>query len=339
MAAGLKHGTPPVVRVSPLARALLVLCAVALTLGALEVGLRVIGYENDPLSIQIADTADARAYHVFEDDNFEYDPQLIWRPRPGQSIFNRQGFRGPELAREKPAGQVRIFAVGDSNTLGWAGEDGANWPEDLHERLDTVRDDVVVVNAGVWGYASYQGLVRFRQTLEFNPDLVLVSFGSNDAHRVLQSDRAYAEHPIRTSDFSRVVRRFRLGQLATSALEGRGSEEAPRLQPRVSLDEYRANLVRIIDEGRMRGVQIVLLTRPYIGGINSPYWWKNWGPDYAAATVEVGREHRVMVIDVFSSFKGRDDLFADESHFTEEGHRLAADLIVDSLRPLLVPGQ
>jgi lysophospholipase L1-like esterase len=312
---------------------------VALTLGALELALRVIGYERDMIRIQVADAADARAYHVFEDDNFEYDPQLIWRPRPGQSIFNRQGFRGPELARQKPAGEFRIFAVGDSNTLGWAGEDGANWPADLHARMAGVRDDVVVVNAGVWGYASYQGLVRFRQTLEFDPDLVLVSFGSNDAHRVLESDRAYAEHPVRTSDFGRIVRRLRLGQLLISALEGPGSGEAPQLQPRVSLDEYRANLVRIIDDGRAQGVRIVLLTRPYIGEVISPYWWKNWGPDYAAATVEVGRQHGIAVIDVFSFFKGRDDLFADESHFTDEGHRQAADLIFDSVRPLIGPGQ
>jgi lysophospholipase L1-like esterase len=335
MPADTRRPPPQTFRVSLRARVLLGITAAVVTVGLLEGALGLIGYEDDPLSIQIADAADARAYHVFEDENFEYDPDLIWRPRPGQSIFNRQGFRGPELTSPKRAGEFRIFAVGDSNTLGWAGEDGANWPAYLDDAIAPIRADVAVVNAGVWGYASYQGLVRFRQTLAFDPDLVLISFGSNDAHQVLQSDRAYAEHPIRAGDFNRVLRRFRLGQLVLSAVEGRASGEEPRLQPRVGLDEYRANLTRIIDEAGGRGVQVALLTRPYVGPIIHPRWWKNWGADYAAATVDVAREQGVMAIDVYSFFKGRDDLFADESHFTEEGHRLAAALVLDHLRPLI----
>ena len=39
----------------------------------------------------------------------------------------------------------------------------------------------------------------------------------------------------------------------------------------------------------------------------------------------------------YARFKGKDDLFADESHFTAEGHRLAAALILDGIRPLVVP--
>ncbi|HUF46236.1 MAG TPA: GDSL-type esterase/lipase family protein [Vicinamibacterales bacterium] len=326
---------PPPVRVPPLARVALALVATLLTLGLLEAGLVLTGYESGPLSIQVAETADARAYHVFEDDNFEYDPDLIWRPKSGQSIFNRQGFRGPELTPSKPAGQLRIFTVGDSNTLGWAGVDGANWPSDLQDRLQAVRDDAVVVNAGIWGYASHQGLIRFRETLAFDPDVVLISFGSNDAHQVLQSDRSYAERPTRDSPINRALRHARLGQLVLSVLDGATPGEAPRLQPRVALDEYRANLTRIVRDGRERGVQVVLLTRPYIGPIDDPLWWKNRGADYAAATVEVADEEDVMLVDVYSFFKGRDALFADESHFTDEGHRLAADLIFEHLRLLV----
>ncbi|MEZ5319126.1 MAG: GDSL-type esterase/lipase family protein [Vicinamibacterales bacterium] len=311
------------------------LFAVLVTLLVLEAGLRLVGYSDDPLSIQVSDANDARAYHLFEDANFEYDPQLIWRPRPGESVFNRQGFRGPVLATPKPAGQLRIFTVGDSNTLGWAGEDGANWPAALQGRVRSVRPDAVVVNAGVWGYASYQGLVRFRETLAFDPDIVLVSFGSNDAHQVLEPDRAYARRPMRTTDADRFLRRFRLGQLVLSVLENPTPGEAPHLQPRVSLDEYRENLATMVREGRDHGARVVLLTRPYVGAITGPEWWKNWGADYAAATLEVGDQLDAPVIDVYSVFRDRDDLFADESHFTDEGHALAAGVILEGLRPYL----
>lgn len=317
------------------AKLVLFVGSLAVTLGLLEVGLRVVGYENNPLSIQIDDTADARAFHVFEDDNFMYDPNLIWRPRAGQSVFNRQGFRGPILPPPATDSRVRVFAVGDSNTLGWAGAGGSNWPLALQDALGPLDDDVVVVNAGVWGYASYQGLVRFRETLAFDPDVVLISFGSNDAHQVLESDRAYAEDPIRTTDTGQWLRRFRLGQLVLAALEGGASDDQPQVRPRVSLDEYRENLTTIVREARDRGVAVALLTRPYIGEIPDAYWWKNWGADYQVATADVARAEGVPFIDVYSFFKGRDELFADESHFTDEGHRLAAELILEQLRPII----
>jgi len=317
------------------ARLALVVGSVVLTLGVLEVGLVLVGYEDLPLSIEINDEADARAYHMFEDGHFVPDPDLIWRPRTDDATgtFNSQGFRGPELATAKPPGQIRVFAVGDSNTLGWAGPEGAHWPRDLQDQIDA--PDVVVVNAGVWGYASLQGLVRFRQTLAYDPDVALISFASNDAHLVLQSDREYLAGTDGSSPLVGALRRFRLGQLVLSAFEGAAGGDDTALRPRVSLEEYRANVVQIIEEGRDRGVDIVLLTRPYIGEIDDPFWWKNQGADYQAATIEIAEAMNVMVIDLYSFFRGRDELFADESHFTEEGHRRAAALVLESLRPLL----
>jgi lysophospholipase L1-like esterase len=311
-------------------RLVLLVGSLLFTLGLLELALITIGYSSTPIDIQVG-TGDTRSLHVFDDDNFEYDPDLIWRPRRSQSIFNSQGFRGPELTLGKPPGRLRLFAVGDSNTLGWAGADGPNWPHDLQELLT---DDVTVVNAGVWGYASYQGVTRFRETLAFDPDIVLISFGSNDAHRVLRADRDYA-FPIREGSAGRLLGRFRLGDLLLAAIERVGRTDAPVLQPRVSLEDYRANLTAIVTEARSHGVAIVLLTRPYVGEIPNPIVWKNWAADYNAATAEVAEELDVPLIDVYSFFKGRDELFADESHFTAEGHEQAAGVILDHIRPLV----
>jgi lysophospholipase L1-like esterase len=303
------------------------------TLALLEGALVVTGFSGTPVDIQIGRQGDARTLHVFEDQNFEPDPELIWKPRTSHSVFNRQGFRGPELPHEKPPGSLRIFTVGDSNTLGWAGPDGPNWPEDLSRLIARERSGVTVVNAGVWGYASYQGLRRFTQTLEFTPDIVLVSFGSNDAHWVVQSDKDYDARTLRNGAFGRAIQGFRLGELLLSALD-RGSRSGS-LGPRVSLDDYRANLEQMIARGRARNAQVVLLTRPHTGGIDNPFWWKNRAADYNTATVEVAARHRVTLVDVYSFFKNRDALFADESHFTAEGHQLAAAVILDHIRPLL----
>ena len=103
----------------------------------------------------------------------------------------------------------------------------------------------------------------------------------------------------------------------------------------MSLEDYRANLRTMVEEGRARGADVVLLTRPYMGPIDNPLWWKNRAADYAVATLEVAAELDAPLVDVYSYFKGRDDLFNDESHFNDEGHRLAAELIFDHIRPLI----
>ena len=86
---------------------------------------------------------------------------------------------------------------------------------------------------------------------------------------------------------------------------------------------------------REAGAAPVLLTRPYVGESNHPLWWKNVGADYNTATVEVAIAQQAPVIDVYTAFRDRRGYFADESHFTREGHRLAAELILSELGPLL----
>jgi lysophospholipase L1-like esterase len=304
------------------------------TLLILEIGLRVFGFSATPVEIQIGHSVDARQFHVFEDANFEYHPELIWGPRAGHSVFNAQGFRGEELPAAKAPGAIRIFTVGDSNTLGWAGADGAHWPGDLQMLARRENPDVTVVNAGIWGYASFQGLRRFRQTLAYDPDIVLVSFGSNDAHLVREPDKDYEARSLRHSAFGAWLQNFRLGELALSAIDG-ASLRSSTLGPRVSVDDYKSNLRAMAAEAKARGIAMVILTRPYIGRIENEYWWKNRGADYSVAALEVAESEGLTFVDVYSYFKAHDDLFADESHFTGAGHRIAAAFILDFIRPLI----
>src|SRR5262245_66247229 len=112
-----------------LAKVGLELLATAVALLLVEGALSVIGYTYTPLSIQvIKNYSEWRYYHAFEDKHFTYDPYLIWRPRPDAPGLNSQGYRGREIGREKAPGEYRIFAIGDSNTLGWIGKDHPRWP-------------------------------------------------------------------------------------------------------------------------------------------------------------------------------------------------------------------
>ncbi|MGB5891890.1 MAG: SGNH/GDSL hydrolase family protein, partial [Thermoanaerobaculia bacterium] len=249
----------------------LVLLSVIVCLAGAEMLLRWLDYEYRPLKIEIRDPEKARLQHIFGDEYFVYDPLLIWRPKPDGEIFNSQGFRGPELAAHKPPEEYRIFAIGDSNTLGWSGSTGANWPGDLDRLMRRHDDRFKVVNAGVYGYSSYQGLQRFRESIAYDPDLVLISFGANDAHRVRTPDREFARDSTVKWSPAGLLQRYRLGRLLLGARTRFFAGPSQPLHPRVSLADYRQNLMEIIRLARDRGILVVLLTRPYTGRIDDEY--------------------------------------------------------------------
>lgn len=309
--------------------------AVVITLLLAEGVLRLVGYEYKPLKLDVG-AHDDRGVHLFHEEHFVYDPELIWRPRPGHSVFNEQGFRGPLLAARKPAGRLRLFTVGDSNTLGWAGPNGANWPAELQHLLTERGEPIDVINAGVWGYASYQGVTRLREVLTWSPDWVLISFGSNDAHPSPITDARYLQYATAgTAELERWLRPFALGRLVLGALRSATHAPAAETTHRVPLDEYRENLRTMVSMARESGARPILLTRPYVGPIAEWDSWKRYAHSYNAATVELADALEAPLVDLYSEFKGCDEMFADESHFTASGHREAAELVLDRLLPEL----
>jgi lysophospholipase L1-like esterase len=300
-----------------------------------ELALRVSGYRYAPLSIRGPAAEDRPDYRLFDDKSFGFDAELIWTPRKGHDIFNAEGYRGPILPAERKADERRILAVGDSNTLGWSGPDGANWPADLARLAQARGLPAQVANAGVWGYSSYQGVARLRQCLKLKPDVVLISFGSNDAHAVGVSDREYLSRAASRSSLATLAR-SRLGELLLSVRDRLATPaDHTTLVRRVSLQEYRENLAAMIRLARENKAVAVLLTRPYVGEANHPLSWKNAAPDYNAATLETASAQHAPVIDVYTAFRDRRGYFADESHFTREGHQLAAELILSRLAPVI----
>ncbi len=85
---------------------------------------------------------------------------------------------------------VTLVAYGDSiceagDRPDWHGGASCfeqNWAQQLGRLLHEVYPDAVfaVKNYGVGGQNAYEGLGRFRWLKPFNPDLVLVEFGTND---------------------------------------------------------------------------------------------------------------------------------------------------------------
>ena len=81
------------------------------------------------------------------------------------------------------AGEVRtrrIVAFGDSLTYGYNLPITDSYPSQLQEKLNSLGYNYKVINVGVNGDTTADGLNRVNEALSFEPDLVLLEFGAND---------------------------------------------------------------------------------------------------------------------------------------------------------------
>lgn len=94
------------------------------------------------------------------------------------------------LARAAP--NTTILAFGDSLFAGYGLAPADGFTAQLERALKADGREVRVVNAGVSGDTTADGLARLGWSLADKPDLVLLELGSNDALRGLDPDRARA---------------------------------------------------------------------------------------------------------------------------------------------------
>lgn len=262
------------------------------------------------------------------------DPVVFWRPAPNPP-YNEQGFKGPVMSVPKPRGVVRVMCYGDSNT---DGPPEASWATLLGPELQALAGGrrVESINAGVSGYTSYQGMRKFELDVdEYEPDMILVSFGWNDAADVIgRPDKEYLPPSPAIAEVQRVLYRTRSFRMLMQWLRQAMSEPSPT-GPRVSVADYKANLRAFAAIARQHGVKVVLLTRPHAESVPTASGWRSTIPHYNAALREVAAEERVYLLDVQKEAEARQDAFIDECHFTELAHKIAAKVIALKLAPLL----
>jgi len=93
-----------------------------------------------------------------------------------------------------------IVCFGDSITAGYGVDPGHSWPDDLQRRLDAHGYKYRVLNFGVSGATTKDGVTRLPQVLAAHPQIVVVEFGGNDGLRGLPitSTRANLDQIIQT---------------------------------------------------------------------------------------------------------------------------------------------
>ena len=88
--------------------------------------------------------------------------------------------------------QNLIICFGDSLTAGLGTDLGQSYPDHLQRLLDAQGYHYHVVNAGISGNTTKDGLDRIHLVLARHPEIVVVEFGGNDGLRGLPIDQTQA---------------------------------------------------------------------------------------------------------------------------------------------------
>ena len=167
---------------------------------------------------------------------------LVTNPRVAHRWFS--GVASPPgpipepFAAEKPAGTLRIFALGESTTAGFPYPHNGAFPRMLADALrDVLRSDSVeVVNLGIPATNSYALVDEADEIIAQHPDAVVIYAGHNEYYGALgvgSTQAVLASHPSLVRLYlrlgrSRLVRAMEVG---LARLRAAGSDDRQRNAP------------------------------------------------------------------------------------------------------------
>jgi len=280
---------------------------------------------------------------------FVIDPDLFWRMRPNISVpgvddtsikTNFMGLRDDAQTWAPSADTRRMLCLGDSVTFGYRVEAKQTYPEVLQRMLNAKSGRVryEVINAGMTGYSSFQGL-HFLQRDGFRtkPFAVTACFGLNDSStRYGRSDREVWLADSRTRPVRQRLRSLRLYSLIRWGVlrlyAARRRPEAGSIA-RVSVREFRANLQTMACLCRDRGIHFLLLPP-----ISSCSLDDLDVVPYIEAVRGLGTSGSIPVVDLFDMTATGPEAnwiyFADRAHPNPVGHRRIAERLYRALARL-----
>ena len=99
-----------------------------------------------------------------------------------------------EKPYEPPAADERsvVVAFGDSLTAGYGVPPGSSFPDFLQKEFESRSLNYKVINEGISGETTAQGLIRSEIVLSRKPVWVILAYGANDGLRGLSTERMEA---------------------------------------------------------------------------------------------------------------------------------------------------
>jgi hypothetical protein len=264
--------------------------------------------------------------------------------------FNNFGFLGRDFSYEKPAGVIRIAALGGSTTA-----DG--YPQRLEDLLNAraagTPQRFEVLNFGVGYWTSAHSLVNFvLNVVDFQPDYVIIHENWNDgsvrgagasfrhdyshALKAFEPPRMLDRYPLRFSVIYRAVR-FRFGPPDWAFLDYATHRPYPRQQADATddLQPFRRNITTIIDLALLRHAKVVLTTMPRTTDATMPLFSGSTHVDEANdALRQLAAPYgdRILFVDLDQLMTGkRNEIFLDLCHMKPEGIQAKAEHIAQRI--------
>lgn len=295
-------------------------------------------------------------------------PELYGIPRQILISVNALGFRGKEIAKPTSNQTRRILLLGDSCTFGLGLQSEETFATISENLLNAdARADLhyEVINAGVSGYTSYQGLQMLKHRgLDLKPNFVVIYFGWNDHwfsdygvpdHINIPKMKPFVEQRVQNKK-NNVLRNLRLYQKLTDfllRLQDSSKHKAKQTRPaqevyRVPLPQFEENLREMIALSRQQGAEPILVTPAhgfFKGSIPKDYLVENFmkrddslialHESYIDAVRKVGSETNTRILDLeqFFADAGRKNLMElDGIHPNATGHRILARELVKMIQ-------
>jgi lysophospholipase L1-like esterase len=362
----------------PFKRRLIYACSIYLVflfvLLAIEVGTRLTMSHVSSLDLfVVTKQQQAQVANEKQSGIFEGDPLLLWRLKPNLDHVvwdftvlstNSQHLRMDRELGPKQPGAFRIVCLGDSVTFGYRvpvvwpnnpSEYDREWlpyPMLLERELRAANPNrtIEVITMAVPGYTSHQGLAWLKNSIDdWQPDLLTVSFGWNDASLSDAPDRQV----INTGWYS-VGTRWLIDHsqaFAHAAHWLRSSSRLPTDQrrpvARVSKDEYLNNILAIVRLTQQRKAGIIVIAAPYRDAVTNPPEAKAM-INYRAALRSVMDERHLPFLEIRElteeAYPSNAGWFGELIHPNHMGHRLIASELLKAmseahlLKDLKVPG-
>lgn len=338
-----ESASPPRPPLSVRRKLLFSVVTVLLVFAVLEGALRLIGFRAETNVERMQFTFPIDDYNNNSPEPFlQRDKDLFWKPRPNVLGHNSQGCYGPEFAAEKPEGVFRIVCLGDSCTHFGP----MSYPDILRAVLEKqAPGKFEVINAGVIGYTSFQGLTLLdAKVLGWSPDLVTVYFGWND-HWLARGLEDKHQKEAAPSGAVNALEGLRLFQLARMLKSGAKSERIDKM--RVEPADYKDNLSRIHRRCGDQGAKVWFFTAPHALDIGIPPYLLSSGeisdPDkliplhqqYNSIVRNVAKTQQAKVIDLEAEMDQMDknSLFIeDHIHLSQQGRMYLAQRLFQSLQ-------
>jgi lysophospholipase L1-like esterase len=300
----------------------------------LEIGLRLFGFGS---------------YVIYRPDQ-----ELLWVPMPGshkltemnhrEENINPQGFRYREVLSLNHPGVYRIFAFGDSTTMGWGVDDDSNYSSQLEKLLNAKGCSGLkfqVISAGVNAYPNALVEQRAMKVIAdgYQPDAEVISYSANTGFEGIPDlqgkDR---ENFLKKVELKSVARRSALYNfLIEYLLRGvayyrfrevlmLGTWDSARSTPDLPAEHFLARLDQARQVADAHHAQMIFLL---VGSRGEP------GPahPYQQAMLDYSHANNVPLVNIIQLMRNQnlDDMFLDHVHPTAAGHTLIAEELFNTL--------